>query len=576
MNTGTVVLLVRSYYSGVRPWTRLFQVMPARRTDKPAKSSRKVLRILGGVSLGILLAFSFVMLMVMVGVNYYSFQQMGILIGLPDLGAFLAEILGCILVFLFACMTASSTLYRGKDLSLLMTVPIRQSELLISRLILLYIAMLPIYFFVVFPGIVVVWGATGWSVPLVLGGLLTLITGPVLPVLLGAIFGMIVMRLGSGRNNKVMIELISVLIVIGLVLFAQGGVMRMSGLDENADPAQMVAALGATVATAYKVLFYFSLQSSMLFSKYGFVNAYLALALNILVCVGATALVVALLSRSYSKCVSVAQNGANKAKRRRLVASEHTFRKKRSALFEPASRVVSLAMKDWDIIRGTPVFLSEIVGEICIPVILVAIYALSGVLGELQGMVETLRSSSWFTAGVCGTLILFASFSMVSSTSVSREGSLFALSRSWPVPAKIHVNGKLFLHMILMYVPHVIYLFACCWIFNIDAVNLPWMLFLGFFTIFGIGALDLAIDYHRPVLDWKLPQQAVKQNLNGLIGMGMSVLYLLIVGASAVVPGLLGVGSMWCMYIAVAVSFLLALVCYKAVLVQAEKAYLPQ
>ncbi len=576
MNPRTVALLVRSYYSGTRPWTRLFQAVSSRRQGKDAGAAKKALRIVGGVLLGLLLAFSFSMLMIMIGINYYSFQQMGMMIGLPDLGAFLAEILGAVLVFLFSCMTASSTLYRGKDLALLMTVPIRQSELLSSRLVLLYAALFPLYFFVTVPGIVIVWDVTGWSVPLVLGGLFTLLLGPVAPLLLGAVFGMAIMKLSKGRNNKVLIELVAVLVVMALVLFAQGGILRMSGLDESADPGQMVAALGVTVATAYKALFYFACQASMLFSRGGFLNPYLAFVLSVSVNMTLAVLVVLLLSRSYGRYVSIAQNGANKVHRRKLTASMHFFRKKRRALFAPSSRVVSLAAKEWDIIRGTPAFFIELVGEACIPVILVLVYALSGVLGEMQGLIETVSSSPWFSAGICGTLILMASFSMMSSTSVSREGALFALSRSWPVPAKVHVDGKLALHMVMLYVPHVIYLFLCCWIFSVDAVNLPWMLFLGFFSIFGIGALGLAIDYHRPVLDWKLPQQAVKQNLNGLIGMGFSLLYVLLVAVAAIVPGLLGLAPMSCMYVATAMSLLLAFICYKVALGQARAAYLPQ
>lgn len=576
MNLRTVVLLVRSYYSGTRPWTHLFQIVSSRRPGKDAGLAKKAFRIIGGILLGVLLAFSFAMLMVMIGVNYYSFQQMGLLIGLPDLGAFLAEILGAVLVFLFSCMTAASTLYRGKDLSMLMTVPVRQSELLASRLVLLYTALFPLYFFVTVPGIVIVWGVTGWSVPLVFGGLFTLFLGPVVPILLGAVFGRVVMKLSKGRNNKVLIELVAVLVVMALVLFAQGGVMRMSGLDESSDPSQLVAALGATVSTAYKSLFYFACQTSMLFSQYGFLNPYLAFVLSVLINVVFTWLAILFLSRSYGQCVSIAQNGVNKVHRRKLIASIHFFRKKRSALFEPSSRVVSLAAKEWDIIRGTPAFLIELVGEVCIPIILVIVYALSGVLGEMRGMVESVSSSPWFSAGMCGILVLMASFSMVSSTSVSREGPLFSLSRSWPVSFRTHVNGKMALHMVMLYVPHVIYLFLCCWIFNIDAKNLPWMLFLGLFTIFGTGALDLAVDYHRPVLDWKLPQQAVKQNLNGLIGMGLSLLYLMIVAVSAIVPGILGLAPVWCMYTATAVSLLLAFICYRAALGQARAAYLPQ
>jgi len=49
-----------------------------------------------------------------------------------------------------------------------------------------------------------------------------------------------------------------------------------------------------------------------------------------------------------------------------------------------------------------------------------------------------------------------------------------------------------------------------------------WMIPLGFFVVGSSACFGLAIDGRNPRLDWKLPQQAVKQNLNGLASMGIS------------------------------------------------------
>ncbi len=569
MNLRNVRLLLGAYYTGNKPWQRFTTVTMFHRGKRGPIS--KIL----GVVLALLVAFSFCMIMFMLGVNYYSFQQMGILIGLPDLGVFLAEILGFVLLFIFSCMSAGATLYRGRDMQLLMTLPVRESELLFARMSILYFGLLPFYAFAVLPGICIVFDVTGISVPLVLGGLSTLVIGPILPIALGVLLGMCIMRIAKGRKNSALIQVIMIIVVIAVVLFAQGGIMRVPGMEEVSDPQQLVAALGETVSTAYKALVYFALQASMLFSHGGFINPYLAFGLSLVFSIGVTALVMWLLQVTYYSCVSVAQNGENRRRRRVDVKQQYLHKRKRRALFANNSRMITLGMSDLDIIKSSSVFMVELIGELFMPLLLVGIYAISGVLGDLQEVVGMVSSNPWFPVIVGSLLLLFGSFSAVSSTSISREGKHFAVSRTWPVTPRMFVNGKIFIHMVLLYIPYVCYLLFSCWIFHLHVSDFPWMLFLGFFVIFGTGCLQLALDYSRPLLDWTLPQQAMKQNLNVIIGVGIAVAFIAVVGLFALIPWWLGMDVTWSMYIATAVAFAFDFPAYMIAVSRAKLAYSP-
>ncbi len=577
MSLRVVLLLVRTYYLGTRPWEQLFSRSASRGRGVETKHTATTVRRIGYVLLSILLFFSFVMVMVMFGFNYYSFQSIGRTLGYPDIGAMMAQFIGAVIVFLFSCMSAPSVLYRGKDLSLLMSVPIRRSELLASRMVLLYLSMASLYFFIVFPGIVIVYFVTGISVPLFLGAVLTLLLGPVVPVLLGSLFGMLITRLMKGRKHKSLIEVFSIIVMMALIIYSQSSIMRFtdgSGLFEGSAADDLGRTYGALFERLHHALPLFACQASVLFSVGGRLNPYLAAAACIVMNAVLALVAMFLLEASYGRCVSIALSGEGRSRRRETAGATERFGD-RSA-YRPASLRSTLIRKEWDVVRGTSSFFVEIIGEVCVPIILVVVYALSGLLGELSEGLGALTVSPWFPAAVSGILLLMSSFTMISSTSVSREGPLFDLCRSWPIPASVQVDAKLVFHMLLMYLSHAVYLLVAVFLLGIGFENLPWMLALGFFTILGTGALSLAVDYRRPLLDWKIPQQAMKRNFNGLIGMGIGLLYLAVVASAVLLAYLAGLTPVASMYVGCAASAVGAFASRKIALRQGRSAYLPR
>ena len=57
---------------------------------------------------------------------------------------------------------------------------------------------------------------------------------------------------------------------------------------------------------------------------------------------------------------------------------------------------------------------------------------------------------------------------------------------------------------------------------------------LGLLGSLPLTALNLLIDVLRPKLIWTNPQEAIKQNLNGLLGMLISIILLLVIGAGVI------------------------------------------
>jgi len=73
-----------------------------------------------------------------------------------------------------------------------------------------------------------------------------------------------------------------------------------------------------------------------------------------------------------------------------------------------------------------------------------------------------------------------------------------------------------------------IFTIAALAFFSFPFYNLFWMIGLNFLLILNSSYIGLFIDSQKPYLDWTSPQQAVKQNFNGLKGIGLSFIFLVL------------------------------------------------
>ena len=140
-------------------------------------------------------------------------------------------------------------------------------------------------------------------------------------------------------------------------------------------------------------------------------------------------------------------------------------------------------------------------------------------------------------------LLMMASLGMLSSTSVSRQGKMFNLDRLYPLQAKHFVQAKLVLHLLLFGLPNLAYLIISLLALQLSLFHLGWMAPLSLLSLAVISTLHLALDYHHPNLDWTTAQQAMKSNLNGLLGMLIALAWVVVVAALLLLPHFLPIPS---------------------------------
>ncbi len=510
--------LVQAFLDGVKPLRTYFSRLAV--TDQAKKGRTKVLQLV----ITVLLLFSLVVLEGMIAFNYFTYQTLGSLLDTPYLGMFLATLAAFLLLFLLGSIGLSSIIYSGKDIALVSTLPVTEVELLTSRLLIAYILYLPIYVALVLPAIVVASFVEGVGLLFVLGALCLLAFGPLLPLSLAAVVATALVRLSKGRRFKMVEQLFTFVVMLGfsLVMITVFSRNLEEGSSFQVDYQSMMLSFDSLFTALTRLFPLFVGQAKMVWSFSGLITQTLV----ILLC----ALVASLwIGRGYERSLS-------------LVASAQsvTRRKKKNGSSKEMSPTLSLMVRELEVIKSHSVFMIEVVGELLLPLILLGVYALTGVLGEIEGMASMVASSPYLSYGIFLAVSLLSSISMLSSTSVSRQGPLFALDRVLPVKARVFVWAKLLVHLVLVGGTNLLYLVLALLFFKVPGAHLLWMAPLTLLTIFSIAAFGLAIDYKRPMLSWSIPQQAMKSNLNGLLGMLAALGVLALVGSALLVPQVLG------------------------------------
>ncbi len=103
------------------------------------------------------------------------------------------------------------------------------------------------------------------------------------------------------------------------------------------------------------------------------------------------------------------------------------------------------------------------------------------------------------------------------SSSFSREGAQFWMSKIIPVAPRDQVKGKILHSLGIAGLGLAAAAAAGAFVFGIKPLHLAGALALALPATFVLTVVSLMIDLARPLLVWSNPQKAIKQNLNVLL-----------------------------------------------------------
>lgn len=454
--------------------------------------------------------FFIVFMYVLMSFYTFSLTATGVASGVNDLGLAFASAIGLLMVLVFTFSNAYAVLFKSKDYELLMSLPIKTSLVIASKLtacsLLGYL-----YFSFTFIPALIFYQFFNFDIVVLLCGILVFLFGPLLVLTLSAFLSLIIGRLTAKlkyKNAITSIFFLLFMIVIMVVSFKIGygnpGAyddanamyehamdMRNSFCNYNPLSEMMLNAVNGDLLN----LGLFALISILPFALFLFVGAKLFVKLN-----------------------ATSKDGYK---------DKNFNLNKESAKTKATSPVKALIGKEFKTFIGTPVYLTNV----ALSPIMGAIIIIAGAYVVAFKGNQVFGDDFEAIKFAIPTILIAASawafgISPATAVSINMEGRKFWLLKSLPVDDKTILLSKVLFNLVL-YLPFIIISSIVSIIFLKPGVVDAICLFLApiIYTLtFGFVGLLLNTRFYN--IDWDNPTQAVKQGagmlLTMLIDMGIS------------------------------------------------------
>ena len=454
-------------------------------------------------SMMILYAIVFLYLAGIVG--FFSYNLVQGLIEIQQEEIFLGLILLAIGVFVLiqTIFSAISLLYYSKDNEYILPLPIKPSQIVMAKTNVLLITE---YFIVAIIGLIplIIYGIlTTANIFYYITMIITLLTFPVVPVLISSLLVLIVMSFAKFTKNRNRFQIIATIILLVVICVISFQTSDMEGSQEEL--IQMATKANGLVEMIRNT-----------FPTLGM--AIEALANNSILNLIALVLVTAILYLIY---IAVGQKlflkGAvgslSSGKRTKKAINEKTA-------FKKSSLAKTYIGKEFKTLIRNPIFFMQCVMPAILFPILVIVFTFAGMqtdqntsITDIAQMI-TNKTSIYLGMAILMVIQFFAMFIYISATAISRDGQNAVFMKYIPVPLIKQIDYKVMPNIIMTTIMGIISIGIAQYLFRIP------ILYLLLITIaaISIGMLQsylmIIVDLKKPKLEWNSEYAVVKQNMN--------------------------------------------------------------
>lgn len=471
----------------------------------------------------------------------------GLSLNQPEIVLTISFVFAQLLVLFFGIFYIMGAFYFSKDLDTLIPLPLKPYEVLGSKFAVVmineYLTIMPILVPpIIIYGIGMEKGFIYW-----IKGILLILASPAIPLVIAALFVMILMRFVNVRKSKDLLAVIGgflgIFIAFGINFFLQripegneqDFVMKIlasqTGLIEEIGR-KFPPSLWATFGLSYSGI-----------QGIGYISLFIG------VCIGLFIVLLWLGNQMFYRSLLSGQEVV----RKRKVLSEEEMDKHYGKNVNP---VISIFKREWKLLLRTPVYvLNGLAGTILGPFMLVFMF-FAQKQSEETGNIFNIAQNPQFILPVTlvglAVMLFTAGVNTVASTAVSREGQTFWVAKMIPVSPREQILGKFIQGLSVSFLGVISTGIVLIIFFDFTIYRVLIMIMLGVLGAGLLVALNLMIDVLHPKLVWSSPQEAMKQNMNALLGMLASVIVIAAFGGFSVIMITLGAPE-WLIYTVLAI-----------------------
>lgn len=408
-------------------------------------------------------------------------------------------IIGLLSVLISGFLNSLSTysiLYLSKDNELLLSFPIPPSDILLSRMLSVYVMGYIYELLVLLPGMIVYWIKAGITVHNVLFTvLLSLIIGALILVITCCV-GWLVALITTKTKNNSFVTIITSLLFVGIIYYFS---FKSNTILMN------IAAQTEKIASGIRRFcppFYWMGR--------GLTGEALPALLFAVIILVLTALMIWVLSRNFIKLITT------KTSARKKIYKEKNLRS--------VSASTALLKKEFRKFFNCPVYLLN-TGLALIMLLGFSVFALfrKDLFEQFLYMFNGESDLAGRIVPILPAVIVnvIISVSMISAPSISLEGQNIWLLKSLPIRPYEVFRSKIGLHVLLCAAPSLIGLAAFSFVFGASVPDiLSSILFSFVFTVW-CAVLGIVINMKKPMMEWKNEAVPIKQSFS--VGVSMLI-----------------------------------------------------
>ncbi len=475
-----------------------------------------------------IIILSFLPLFVIYTSMMISLFAAGLAIGQPDMLLTVSLMLSMSVILFFGLFYIMGTFYFSNDIKSFVPLPLKPYEVIGGKFIVVmineYLTSMPI----MLPPIIIYGAGTGQGIMYWIKSLLLMLIVPIMPLTAAALFVMLLMRFVNLRRYKDALTIAGG--IIGVVL-ALGLSMYMQKLPDNVEDMQDYFIGQRGLADMLGDRFPPIRWATMSLTEGGTAGIG-HLLLFISVCALFFLLLMVVSNRVFYRSLLAGQEVSRK--RRSL-----TDLQKQKSYGKVSIPVIAMMKRDWKLLVRTPVYLlNGFVGMIIGPLIFVFMLIMQRSEPEFAQLFDEINKPEILPYVLLGGLALMlftAGMNMVASTALSREARTLWITKMIPVSGRQQANAKLLVSIIVSSLGVIVAALIMLIFFNLPIFWVLGATVIGLLGSLPMNALSLALDVFHPKLVWNSEQEAMKQNMNGGVGMLLSMLVLLILAVVAFV-----------------------------------------
>ena len=399
-----------------------------------------------------------------------------------------------------------STFFFGDDMSVLIPLPLKSTEVLMSKFLVVLMDLMIISIAVILPAYILYGIRSGAGISYWIFMSIIFLLSQVLPIMLSAIIVLPLSRLFRfKRYRDNIVYLISALVVIGSLVF----VSLTSRVDPNTSAEEFARIFSSEDAILNKTAGAYppTILVAKALSK-PFIEGLLWLLAFIGLHVAALGIFLFFGHKFYYSVYSSLQE--NFAKRSKLKEGEIA-----DLMGIQQTKFSALYRREWWYFLKVPAFAFNGFGNVVILPILLVVAAVAGQTDEIGQMIQQFQQYRELFVPV-GALIATVSGGIngLASSIFSREGKLIHELKALPVKTSEIVRVK-FVHVQTMsFIGPASGAIALSIILGLSFVEATVVFVVGAITLTFLNILQMIIDSVKPILGWENPQRAMKQNVN--------------------------------------------------------------